>query len=451
MKIIYVIFALLFSNNLFCAPSEQEIKEFFTKLFAEIDAKKDNDNDFIQFYPYEKINKSDFKNVKLALKNKDLLEKLSNNDIHNYISYNFYNKKIISKNIINETKKRYKNNPNNDDCKYNIAIINYFNKNYLKAFIYLYDLAKKNYIRAQYSLSLIYKISYFFMPYSLTKMRLKEKNLIKSVKWFLKAKENNYQPSIEYLECIKFMKTKSNKNFLSLYKNIKNNKFLIKKNKIREIILSSKYGKFFIDKNNDISFKFNKGLYKYNQKKYVKSFMYFYDLAKNNHPQAQYFLAKTYKKAIIQANIIFCSKKESEEPIDFADKNTSKYQKYMNKSANNNYSPAKYKIGLQFEKDNNYTMALIYFIGAKNQPLAQLKAATYYENALGVEKDLLQSFFYYKKAAQYNNVEAYHKLYVIYTDGLGVPKNNSKALYCLKKFATSINNNHMLAVKYKSY
>ena len=186
MKIIYVIFALLFSNNLFCAPSEQEIKEFFTKLFAEIDAKKDNDNDFIQFYPYEKINKSDFKNVKLALKNKDLLEKLSNNDIHNYISYNFYNKKIISKNIINETKKRYKNNPNNDDCKYNIAIINYFNKNYLKAFIYLYDLAKKNYIRAQYSLSLIYKISYFFMPYSLTKMRLKEKNLIKKYEDLLK-------------------------------------------------------------------------------------------------------------------------------------------------------------------------------------------------------------------------------------------------------------------------
>lgn len=448
MKIIYFTIAIfLYNNFLFCAPTQEEIKKYFTEIFTEIDCKK-NKESYSGSYLFEEINKLDYKKAKLFIKDKNKIKDLSDNEIYNYLIYRFKANKTINNNIFYEIKQRYKNssinNPNYNNIKHNLAIIYYFGNNYLKLFMHLYELAKNNHAKSQYTLSLLYKFSYFITPYKLPIVVLKENNLAKSAKWMIKAKENNYSFASEYLKYIKYNNEKS---FFNLYKLIKQNDIKNKNIDIKEIIKNSKYKKLISKKN----YKYNKAIYYYIVKKHSKAFVIFYNLAKNNHPQSQYFLAKVYNKAIQEAKLIFSSKKELENTnlVYLSKKETNKYLKYMNKAANNSYSFAKYKIGLIYEKNKNFVHALIYFIGAKNHPLAELKVAKYYEEGIGVEQDFFQSFLYYKKAAKHQNIEAFNKLFHFYSQGFGKTKNNNKALYWLKKI--SLSKERMTPIKYKSY
>lgn len=457
MKIICFTIAIFFYKNfLFCAPTQQEIKKYFTKIFAETDYKK-NKESYPESYLFEKINKLDYKKAKLFIKDKSKIKDLSDNEIYNYLIHRFKTNKTIHNNIFYEIKQRYKNssinNPNYNNIKHNLAIIYYFENNNLKTFMHLYELAKNNHAKSQYVLSLLYKYSYFIIPHKLPIIILKENNLAKSIKWMRKAKKNNYSFAKKYLAQIKHIKNKTNKDFLKLYNLFKDNNIKNKNNDIKQIIKKSKYKKFILK-----DYKYNKGVYYYAEKKYTKAFTFFYNLAKNNHPQSQYFLAKVYNKAFRDAKLIFSSKKELENDnlVFLTKKESNKYLKYMNKSANNSYSFAKYKMGLIHEKNRNFVHALIYFIGAKKHPLAELKVAEYYEEGIGVEQDLFQSFFYYKKAAKHQNVEAFNKLFHFYSQGFGTMKDNSKALYWFKKYSLSLEKSFysqqlLLAKKFNSY
>jgi len=91
---------------------------------------------------------------------------------------------------------------------------------------------------------------------------------------------------------------------------------------------------------------------------------------------------------------------------------------------------AKYKMG-QYEEARHLWLTL----AEKNNASAIINLANLYEQGQGVERDLVASVIWLKKAAELNDTRGLYQLAMAYEKGLGVERDLQQAAYWLQKAA----------------
>lgn len=106
-------------------------------------------------------------------------------------------------------------------------------------------------------------------------------------------------------------------------------------------------------------------------------------------------------------------------------------------SANQGYSSAQNKIGVEYEKQKKHTEAIKWFLKAaeQNNVDAFFKLAKKYYSGEGVEKDMKIAFDYYLKAANLGHPKAEHNIGILYCYGIGVAADENEGIKWIKKAA----------------
>lgn len=93
------------------------------------------------------------------------------------------------------------------------------------------------------------------------------------------------------------------------------------------------------------------------------------------------------------------------------------------------------RIGDQYFDESNYENAAVWYEKAALQgnATAQCNMGYLYAQGLGVKKDDAKALYWYQKAADQGNAEGQQNLGLIYEYGYGVPKNQEQAIFWYRK------------------
>ena len=214
---------------------------------------------------------------------------------------------------------------------------------------------------------------------------------------------------------------------------------------------------------------FEIGLMEYNGEftgtpNYEKSYTYVKIAANQNHPRANYLIAKMLLEGKIgtQSNeditLAYHYLKTAESLGNIAalnqlglyyknnKKDNQKAIEYFKKAASYNYPYAFNNLGKLAEQENNHTLALSYYEKSANleESWALNKTAEYYREGIHCKKDLQKAYFYYTKALNVplklqSNYAKYNLAKYFYLNGcyeIGIEKNTKKALSLLEDAST---------------
>lgn len=202
------------------------------------------------------------------------------------------------------------------------------------------------------------------------------------------------------------------------------------------------------------------GILYWEKKDYKKAFLYYYDAAERNYPEAKYYVARCYLeglgteinetkglewlyKAAEQKDkeALFCLG-ESYEKGYLVDKDESKAFYYYLESAKQGDSDAQNKLGYIYrkgslgQKESPEDSYLWFFKAAvQGDSSSQFLIGLFYASGYGVEKDYKKAVEWYRRAAKQNNKGALNNLGVCYQFGRGVEIDLSKATSYYEKSA----------------
>lgn len=147
----------------------------------------------------------------------------------------------------------------------------------------------------------------------------------------------------------------------------------------------------------------------------------------------------TIRTLLIAGFITITSCKNNTEKQTEIKKNASEIIKKEDVNAEQNKSngEANFESGLKAIEANDMPLAFKEFlISAKNgHDFAQYNVALMYEQGLGIDKDLKQSFYWYSQSAEQGNSAAQFNLGVSYENGLGTTIDFTKANEWYRKAA----------------
>lgn len=107
---------------------------------------------------------------------------------------------------------------------------------------------------------------------------------------------------------------------------------------------------------------------------------------------------------------------------------------YFQKAAKGNYPPADFYIGIIFMERKEYKKSVPYYKKSLTvNPLASYNLGVYYEDGMGVKRDLKEAVKYYKLAVKGDYPLAFHNLATFYRRGMGGLKQDYKKAMSLYK------------------
>ena len=196
--------------------------------------------------------------------------------------------------------------------------------------------------------------------------------------------------------------------------------------------------------------KYHKALEYYNNHEYKKAVYWFQESAKQGYADAMFNLAMCYKN---NKGVQISSKNDSIAAEWFykSDKNGNiKAKKELNKLNiepicnlydNTIYYPLNVEdeiiVAKYFYNKNDYSRAVYWYKKAAEQEdvEAQYNLGVCYENGYGVTKDTEQAFYWYNKSAEQGYAQAQCNLGYRYANGYGVAKDIEQAFSWYKKSA----------------
>ncbi|CAB5379273.1 unnamed protein product [Rhizophagus irregularis] len=209
------------------------------------------------------------------------------------------------------------------------------------------------------------------------------------------------------------------------------------------------YYKFAADKGLNIAL-FTLAKYYYNSNEYAKSIDYYEKSANKDFVPSQYYVAKFYnngygKKISIKKGLKWLEKYrekdgswnitdeikklEARKPLDIAEAINEIVEDYKK----NNHTGATKNFDFKYTLEKYEPRSKDIFNQLRdNQTLIQhyeVVIGTFYKKGFGVDKDEKESFEWFSKASQKNDINGHFELGECYYNGIGIGKDCKKALY----------------------